>query len=311
MTDLALHGGRALVTGGAGFIGSHLVDSLTGTETVRVLDDFTAGRRSRVPEDVTVFEGDVRDHDLLARAMDGVDVVFHLAAEIDVERSIHDPERCHAVNVGGTLAVLERAKAIDAHVVFASSAAVYGDPEEVPVSELAPTRPNHPYGISKLAGEEYCRIYHELYGLDTTALRYFNVYGPRQSGNSYSGVIDTFLAEARNGEPITVHGDGEQTRDFVHVDDVVRANLLAAVNGGNGDVYNVGSGESVSVIELAELISSLTATESRIVHIEGRPGDVERSRADPSLAAEEIGFEPSVSLRAGLKGLVGASAGQA
>jgi len=248
---------QILVTGGAGFIGSHLVESLVAENDVRVLDDLSTGHRESVHDDATLHVGDVRDEPTVRKAMEGVDVVFHQAALVSVDRSIEVPEVSHAVNVDGTLTVLEAAGIEDARAVVASSAAIYGDPGSVPVAETHRTKPLSPYGVEKLAADEYARLYHDLYGLETVALRYFNVYGPRQSGE-YAGVISVFREQAADGGPLTVHGDGTQTRDFVHVDDVVRANCLAATTDATGRAYNVGTGTSVSIRELAELVQKLT-----------------------------------------------------
>lgn len=290
-----------LVTGGAGFIGSHLVEALVPDNEVRVLDSLATGEREHVPAEATFVEGDVRDADALATAAEGVDIIFHEAALVSVERSIEAPIESHAINVDATLSLLEHARDIDARVVCASSAAIYGHPDRVPVVETDPKTPTSPYGLEKLTVDHYVRQYHDLYGLDTVALRYFNVYGPRQRPNEYSGVISIFLDQAVNDEPVTVHGDGSQTRDFVFVGDVVRANLHAATAKDVGNAYNVGSGESISIRELAETIVELTDSSSDIVHTEGRDGDVRDSQADITAARESFGYEPTVSLRDGLE----------
>ncbi|EMA38930.1 NAD-dependent epimerase/dehydratase family protein [Halobiforma nitratireducens] len=294
-----------LVTGGGGFIGSHLVDTLAPRNDVRVLDDFSSGSRENVPDDhdVSVYEGDIRDPMALQRAARGVDLIFHQAAVVSVTRSVDAPRRSNRTNLEAGLLVLEQARQEDARVVLASSAAVYGYPDELPISESASTEPQSPYGIQKLALDQYARRYEELYGLPTVALRYFNVYGLRQQG-PYSGVISTFLEQARSGEPITVEGDGEQTRDFVHVSDVVRANLAAATTDEVGEAYNVGTGARTSITELAETVRDVTNSSSPIVHRDPRPGDVRHSAADVSKARRKLGFESRVGLEAGLRGLV-------
>jgi len=200
--------------------------------------------------------------------------------------------------------VLEAARRHDARVVVASSAAVYGQPDSVPLSETATLAPTSPYGTDKLAADQYVRLYNDLYDLDAVALRYFNVYGPGQAGSDYAAVIDVFVEQARRGEPITVEGDGEQTRDFVHVDDVVRANKLAARTDAVGAAYNVGTGESVSVNRLAEQLKSVVGSDSPIVHAEPRDGDIRHSRADISQAREQLGYEPTVDLAEGLATVV-------
>ncbi|AGB39034.1 NAD-dependent epimerase/dehydratase family protein [Natronococcus occultus] len=296
-------GETILVTGGAGFIGSHLVDVLTDENDVRVLDNLSSGRRERLPDGVTLFEGDLRDGDTVGRATADVDLIFHEAALVSVEESVAAPVESHSVNVDGTLALLERARAEDARVVLASSAAIYGHPEYVPIDETHPTAPSSPYGLEKVTIDEYARLYHELYGLETVVLRYFNVYGPRQVGGDYSAVISVFLEQARSGDPITVDGDGTQTRDFVHVSDVVQANLLAATTDAVGESFNVGTGSSVTIRELAETIRTVVGSDAEIVHGDPRPGDIDRSRAAIEKARTELGYEPTVPLEAGLETL--------
>ncbi|WP_254279912.1 NAD-dependent epimerase/dehydratase family protein [Haloarcula marina] len=304
MTD-SVAGQTVLVTGGAGFIGSHLVDALLPDNDVRILDSFVSGDRSRPPADATVVEGDVRDEAALARAMDGVDTVFHEAAIVSVAQSVADPTTSHAVNVDGTLSVLEAARRRDARVVFASSAAIYGAPESVPVSETAPKQPSSPYGLEKLSGDHYCRLYADLYDLPTVALRYFNVYGPRQSGGDYAGAITAFTEQARAGGPLTVQGDGGQTRDFVNVADVVQANLRAAATDATGEAFNVGTGARTTIRDVAETIRDRVAPDAEIATVDPRPGDIRDSVADIGKAREKLGYEPTVSLEAGLADYLG------
>ncbi|WP_050031951.1 NAD-dependent epimerase/dehydratase family protein [Halorubrum halophilum] len=292
---------RVLVTGGGGFIGGALVDSLRGDVEVRVLD---VDPGTDLPDDVRAIEGDIRDREILDEAVAGVDVVFHQAALVSVADSVERPVESHSVNATGTLRVLEAARTHDARVVLASSAAIYGDPDGVPVSETATLAPGSPYGLQKLASDHYARLYHELYDVETVALRYFNVYGPGQTGGDYAGVIEAFLEQARSGDPMTVHGDGQQTRDFVHVDDVVRANRLAAETDAVGVGYNVGTGESVTITELAERVREAVGSDSAIVHTDAREGDVRHSKADISRARERLGYEPTVDLATGLDTLV-------
>lgn len=295
-----------LVTGGAGFVGSHLAAALAEDNDVRVIDDLSTGDRSLVPEGAEFLRGDVRDRGLLARAMAGVDVVFHEAAVVGVERSVAAPRESQSVNVAATLDLLEVARNVGARVVVASSAAIYGHPESVPVSESAPKEPTSPYGVDKLAVDHYARLYADLYDLPTVALRYFNVYGPGHSGGSYSGVIDVFAEQARAGDDVTVHGDGSQTRDFVHVSDVVAANLLAATTEHVGEAFNVGTGRSVTISELAELVRTATGSSSEVVHTDPRPGDVDRSRADVATARDRLGFSATTSVEEGVRSLLGA-----
>ena len=291
-----LRGATVLVTGGAGFVGSHIAQALADDCTVRVIDDLSAGSRERVPDGVTYIEGDLRDTGALVPAADGVDYVFHQAGLSSVPESVRRPLDSHGRNVEATLDVLEAARENDARLVFASSAAVYGDPETVPTAEDEPTEPTSPYGVDKLAADHYTRLYHDRYGVETVALRYFNVYGPGQN----AGVIDAFLDAARAGDPITVEGDGEQTRDFVHVDDVVRANLAAATTDDVGRAYNVGTGERTRIDDLAALVRELTDADVEIRHTDARSGDIQHSCADISRARGLLGFSPQVTLENGL-----------
>ncbi|WP_224271124.1 NAD-dependent epimerase/dehydratase family protein [Haloprofundus salinisoli] len=296
-------GQTVLVTGGAGFIGSHLVDALVEENEVRILDDFSSGRRENLNDDVTLFEGDIRDDDLVARATSGVDLVYHTAALVSVSASVEDPLLSHSTNASATVSLLEHARQEGARVVLSSSAAIYGQPEEVPVSESHPKDPESPYGADKLALDTYARLYHDLYGLETVALRYFNVYGPRQTAGDYSGVISIFLEQARANQPITVEGDGGQTRDFVHVSDVVQANLAAGTTDAVGRAYNVGTGDTISINDLAEEIRDAADSSSEITHVDARPGDVRDSRADISRIRDALDFEPTVTLADGLASL--------
>ncbi len=295
---------NVLVTGGAGFIGSHLTDALVSDHEVTVLDDFSSGRRENLHPDARIIEGDIRDERRLREAVEGMDVIFHQAASVSVDRSIEEPESSHAINVDATLSMLEAARRTDARCVLASSAAIYGQPETIPIPESAPHRPESPYGIEKLSIDQYARVYNDLYDLPTVALRYFNVYGPRQTAGDYSGVISVFLDQARANEPITVHGDGSQTRDFVHVPDVVRANLLAMETEAVGEAYNVGTGETTTIEGLAHTIRDVTRSDSEITYTEGRVGDIDHSCADIGKAREQLGYEPTTVLDDGLRTLV-------
>ncbi|MDJ1433100.1 NAD-dependent epimerase/dehydratase family protein [Halostagnicola sp. A-GB9-2] len=290
-----------LITGGAGFIGSHLASTLVSDNDVRVLDNLSTGHRSNVPDGATFFEGTLLDEDTLAIASDGVDLIFHEAALVSVQRSVEDPLTSHEINTRGTLNLLEAARKADARVVLASSAAIYGQPEHVPISEGDPKSPTSPYGLDKLTIDHYARQYHDLYGLETVALRYFNAYGPGQTAGDYSGVISIFCDQAERNEPVTVHGDGKQTRDFVYIDDLVQANLRAATTDAVGTAYNIGTGTSVTVRELAEVIIEVTDSHSEVTHTDGRNGDIRHSEADITAARTDLEYEPSVSLREGLK----------
>ncbi len=292
-----------LVTGGAGFVGSHLADALADRNDLRILDNFSSGHREYVPDGATVIEGDIRDADALARATRNVDLIFHEAAAVSVEVSVEQPAETSDVNLAATLSLLEHARRADARVVVASSAAVYGHPERVPVAEGASKEPTSPYGVQKLAADHYTRLYHDLYDLPTVALRYFNIYGPRQQG-PYSGVISTFLEQARAGEPLSINGDGEQTRDFIHVSDVVRANLRAARTDHVGEAFNIATGETTTIAELATLIRKETDSDSPIVYTDPRPGDIRQSQAVTQKARQQLGFEPKLPLATGVRQLV-------
>jgi UDP-glucose 4-epimerase len=308
MSDPELNDRNVLVTGGAGFVGGYLTRALAPDNDVTVLDDLSTGRRERVPDEATLVEGDICDDETLETTVGEADVVFHEAAVAGVPASIREPVRTNRVNVAATVKLFDVARQHDTRVVLASSAAVYGEPETVPVTEEQPLEPSSPYGVDKLAIDHYARVFAEQYDLPVVPLRYFNIYGQRTGPNPYSAVIDVFLEQARAGDPITVHGSGEQTRDFVHVDDVVQANLRAATTDEVGVAYNVGTGTSVSIARLAELVRDVTDSDSPITHEEERPGDISESEADVSRARERLGYEPTVDLRTGLARLADAAA---
>jgi UDP-glucose 4-epimerase len=305
---------RYLVTGGAGFVGSHLVERLLEAGgAVRVLDDFSTGKRENlraVRDRIEEIEGDVRVAATVHQAMHGVDVVFHQAAIASVPRSLEDPETTLAVNLTGTLRVLQAAREAGVRrVVFASSASVYGDAAVSPITEDVMPRPLSPYAISKLAGEQLCGVFTRVFALETVALRYFNVFGPRQDPSSpYSGVIARFQHLLAIGSTPVIYGDGEQSRDFVYVSDVVEANLRAATApAAAGAVVNVASGCAVSVNTLLATMARLADRSVRPAYQPGRPGDVRRSRADLSLARAELGYEPGVAIADGLRRVMAAS----
>jgi UDP-glucose 4-epimerase len=289
---------RALVTGGAGFIGSNLVDGLRERgDDVLVLDDLSTGRRENLAPEVDLIDADVADADAIARAVSqhAAEVVFHLAAQIDVRRSVVDPALDARVNIGGTIAVLEAARRNGARVVLSSTGgAIYGDADVVPTPEDAPRRPLAPYGQGKAAAEDYCALYSRLHGLPVVALRYANVYGPRQDPLGEGGVIAIYCECARRGQRATVFGDGTQTRDFVYVGDVVEANLLAATAHAQG-AFNVGRGEETTVLELARLL------DLEVEHAPERAGEVRRSCLDPNLAARALGWRARVDLAEGIR----------
>ncbi|MGH2614323.1 MAG: SDR family oxidoreductase [Thermomicrobiales bacterium] len=296
-----------LVTGGAGFIGSHLVGRLIERgESVCVFDDFSTGtidNLDTVRDRIDLIAGDVRDEGSVRRAVDGACVIFHQAAISSVQRAIEDSRTTLEVNVVGTLNVLVAAREAGCRrVVFASSAAVYGDAPGLPRSETMTPRPLSTYAVSKLAGEHLCSVFARTSGLETVALRYFNVFGPRQApGSPYSGVIARFLDALRMGAPPIVYGDGEQSRDFVAVDDVVEANLRAAsAPAVAGRVFNIGSGQAVTVNALLATMAEVMGVEIAAVHKPSRPGEIRYSLADITAARQALGFEVSVPLEIGL-----------
>jgi len=299
-----LEGKRIVVTGGAGFIGSHLVDALVPGNDVTVLDDFSSGRMENLLGSAghRIVHGSVTRPSQLGLVLRGADVVFHLAARPSVPGSVADPRGSARVNLDGTLNVLEAARdAGVGKVVFSSSCAVYGDASP-PVKETALPRPKSPYAIQKLAAEHYCQNFHELHGLGTVCLRYFNVFGPRQDpGSQYAAVVPVFFRDLLQKGNVTVYGDGEQTRDFIFVDDVVRANLLAAErNGADGAVLNIATGKGTSVNTLAREIAALAGTPLAVRKAPARKGDIKHSYADISSAKKLLGFRPRTSLPAGL-----------
>lgn len=301
-------GRRALVTGGAGFVGSHLTDGLLAAGfAVRVLDDFSSGRESNIAHalgDIELIRGDLADPATVARACAGVDVVFHEGAIPSVPRSVAEPVRTNRVNVDGTLNVLESARQAGVRrVVFAASSSAYGDTEELPKIETMPPNPRSPYALQKFTGEVYCQLYHELYGLETVALRYFNVFGPRQDPKSeYAAVVPRFATACLRGEPARINGDGEQSRDFTFVVDTVRANLLAAdAPAASGKVINIAGGRRISLNELLATLQSITDSKVAPIHGPERVGDVRHSLADLGRARTLLGFEPQISLVDGLR----------
>jgi len=310
---LGVVGLRVLVTGGAGFIGSHTVDRFLakGFEVV-VLDSLRSGSLDNVrlhmgDERFKFVCGDVRDVRLVRDLVGGVDFVVHLAALVSVPESMQDPDLTYDINVNGTLNLLRAC--VDADVkrfVYASSCAVYGNADRLPIKEDCPPKPLSPYAFSKLKAESYVWKYFEDFELETVCLRYFNVYGPRQAYSEYSGVITQFINRIKRGLPLTIFGDGEQTRDFVHVEDVVEANMLALkCRNAIGEVFNIGTGVATSIKQLAQTLLELTNRKDlEILHCEAREGDVRHSVADISKAKEKLGYRPKVALKEGLKKLL-------
>lgn len=299
---------RVLVTGGAGFIGSHLARALLDQGwSVRILDNFSTGRRSNLAvlgDDVEIVEGDIQSYERVNRAVTGCDIVFHEAALPSVPRSIQDPLTSNATNVIGTLNVLLACRDHDVRrVVLASSSSVYGSNPNLPKREDHQTLPISPYATAKLAGENYARSFHQVYGLETVALRYFNVFGPRQDPNSeYSAVIPRFISRLSAGESPVIFGDGEQSRDFTYVDNVVDANLLAMdAPSAGGQAYNIACGDRATLNVLCAELKDILGADVDPIHAAGRAGDIKHSLADITKARGDLGYAPTVDFRRGLE----------
>lgn len=302
--ELSFAGQTCLVTGGAGFIGSHLVEALVSSgATVRVLDDLASGsldNLAAVEGRIEMHRGSVLDPDLVRKLTDGCNHVFHLAAVVSVARSFDEPVACHRINAEGTLVVAEAASRAGARLVLSSSAAVYGDNPNLPLPESQVLAPLSPYGAQKAYGEMIVGAYRA-----GVSLRYFNVYGPRQDPSSpYSGVVSIFAKRMAAGQPITIFGDGRQTRDFVYVDDVVRANMRAALSDVRG-TYNVCTGRPVSLLQLVDILGSLLRP-VEVAFAEPRIGDIRHSAGDPRSAENDLGFIATTTIQEGLAKLVGA-----
>ena len=299
---------KVLVTGGGGFIGSHVVERLLRDgQQVRVLDNFATGRRENLLpflDDIELVEGDIQSYERAHTAVRGCDLVCHQAALPSVPRSVQDPLTSNASNVIGTLNVLLAARDSGVgRVVFASSSSVYGANETLPKEEGLPLLPISPYAVAKVACEGYCRSFTSVYGLETVALRYFNVFGPRQDPLSqYSAVIPRFITAALEDRPVTIYGDGEQSRDFTYVENVVDANLAAlSAQGVAGKAYNVALGDRISLNQLVDQVRRETGRPLDVRYEDPRPGDVKHSMADVSLAQRELGWRPQVAFDEGIR----------
>jgi len=300
-----IHNKRILVTGGAGFIGSNLVAALVnkGNELI-VLDNLSSGYRSNLDPfpSVRLIEKDIRDHDAVKEAVKGCEIIFHLAASVGNKRSIDDPLYDASINVLGTLNVLEASR--DAGVkkiVVSSSAGIFGELKHLPIKEDHPAEPDSPYGCTKLCEEKLSLAYSKLYSAEVVCLRYFNVYGPNQRYDAYGNAIPIFVFRMLRGEPLYIYGTGEQTRDFVHVDDVVSANILAATTSSVSGVFNIASGKSITINRLVELIVEYGNARNVIEYTDKRPGDVLHSLADIDSASRNLGYSPTVNIEDGLR----------
>ena len=299
---------RYLITGGAGFIGSHLVKHvLIGGGSVRVVDNLSTGsaeRLEQIRDSVEVLTGDLADDSVAAEAVKEIDYVLHQAAVPSVQRSIVDPVGTNRANVTATLNLLENSRRAGVRrFVYAASSSAYGDTEVLPKREEMPANPLSPYALQKWVGERYCKLYYELYGLETVCLRYFNVFGPGQDPYSeYSAVIPKFITKLLAKEPITVYGDGEQSRDFTYIDNVIEANLLALrAPNAPGEVCNIGYGQRVSLNELIRILEGLLEVRAQVTYAPPKPGDVRHSLADISKAARILGYVPKAEIKEGLR----------
>jgi len=298
---------KYVVTGGAGFIGSHIAEFLSHKHEVVILDNLSTGKRENIGflldmENVAFVEGSITDATLLHDVFQNAEGIFHQAAIPSVPRSIENPAATNEANVTGTLHVLIAAKDCGVKkVVYASSSSVYGDTPTLPKVESMPPNPKSPYAVSKLAGEYYCRVFSEVYGLETVSLRYFNVFGPRQDPMSqYAAVIPRFITRILDGKPPVIFGDGKQTRDFTYVKDVVQANVKAMQSNASG-VFNVAYNQRINLLELADLIMEYTGIRVRPVHEAARPGDIKDSLADISAARKAFGYSPDYTVKTGLQ----------
>lgn len=301
--------GTVVVTGGAGFIGSHIAAALSASGArVRVLDDLSTGHRENLDEiggDIDFIQGSVADEELLKKALDGAEVIFHEAAIPSVPRSVEAPKQTHVASVDGTFSLLLAAREAKVRrVVYAASSSAYGDQPTLPKSEQMLPDPLSPYAVAKLVGEYYCQVFTRVYGLETVSLRYFNVFGPRQDpGSQYSGVVSRFISALLGNERPVIYGDGEQSRDFTYIENVVAANLSAAsAAGAAGKVINVANGERVTLNDLLDELKQLTGKlDVTAEYLQPRVGDVRHSLADNSMARELLGYESKVGLREGLQ----------
>ncbi|OGQ05146.1 MAG: epimerase [Deltaproteobacteria bacterium RIFCSPLOWO2_01_44_7] len=298
---------KVFITGGAGFIGSNVAKYfLERNHSVVIFDNLSTGYMQNIPSflNVQFVKGDIRDKELLTKSMAGCEAVLHLAAAVGNIRSIENTVEDSEINVLGTLHVLDVARHIGIRkIVYSSSAAIFGELKRLPIDEEHPTTPDSPYGVSKLAGELHCLCYAKLYGMDIVCLRYFNVYGPNQCYDAYGNVIPIFSTRKLKGEPFVIYGDGEQTRDFVHVFDIAQANYLGTTLSNVGGIYNVGAGQSITINQLADMMNEIGDQKPvPIQHVPARKGEVKHSLATIEKAKKILGYQPTQTIQAGLKG---------
>ena len=298
-------GKNILVTGGAGFIGSHIVDRLSPQNKVIVLDNLSSGpllNLEKSKDRISFIRGDILDKTLLKNIVSEVEFIFHLAADVGNIRSIEDPYFDMDVNIRGTINLLEAC--VNSNIkrlVYSSSGAIFGEAKYLPIDEDHPLNPESPYGVSKLAAEKYSFAFHKVHDVSTTSLRYFNVYGPRQGSSEYANVIPIFIGRIKDGKPLTIFGDGKQTRDFVFVEDVVTANILAATQpAAIGQVFHIATGKGNSIEELVSILNEISARENPVIHADARAGEVRHSRANIEKAQKMLGYNPQTDFKEGL-----------
>ena len=300
-----LKGKNILVTGGAGFVGSHIVDRLSPDNKVTVLDNLFTGSLSNLEKSkdrIAFIKGDILDKSLVSNIVADVEFIFHLAANVGNIRSLQDPYFDMDVNIRGMLNLLEACR--DSKVkrlVYSSSGAIFGEAKYLPIDEEHPLHPESPYAVSKMAAEKYAFAFYKVYGVPTASVRYFNIYGPRQDTSEYANAISIFLSRVKDGKSLTIFGDGKQTRDFIFIEDVVTANIMAATQpAAVGEIFNIATGRATSINQITDIIKQISGRESHIIYADPRAGEVRHSRANIEKAQKLLGFSPKTNLREGL-----------